>query len=72
MLEVLRLRSDSFPRALSSAVMAVPSKRCARSWRSCWPAAARCPCPTAAPPGSPFREFPDPETYEREVLLLAG
>jgi hypothetical protein len=22
--------------------------------------------------GLPFREFTDPETYEREVLLLAG
>lgn len=72
-LEVLRLRSDSFrARALVGgdgsaleALRALLAQLLARS--------GAVPLPDGgAARGLPFREFSDPESYEREVLLLAG
>ena len=72
-LEVLRLRSDSF-RARSlvggdgsalEALRALLAQLLARS--------GAVPLPDGGSArGLPFREFPDPESYEREVLMLAG
>jgi len=72
-LEVLRLRSDSFrARALvggdGSALEALRASSCASSARS-----GAVPLPDGgAARGLPFREFPDPSSYEREVLHQAG
>ncbi|HTO07507.1 MAG TPA: rhomboid family intramembrane serine protease [Myxococcota bacterium] len=72
-LEVLRLRSDSFrARALIGgdgsaleALRALLAQLLARS--------GAVPLPDAgAARGLPFREFPDPSCYERDVLLHAG
>ena len=72
-LEVLRLRSDSFrARALIGgegsaleALRALLAQLLARS--------GAVPLPDAgAARGLPFREFPDPSSYERDVLLHAG
>ena len=72
-LEVLRLRSDSFrARALVGgdgsaleALRALLAQLLARS--------GAVPLPdSGSARGLPFREFPDPSSYEREVLLQAG